>query len=271
MVHQVQDGVVSSQDILAEVGVLLIGTKKVKQKNLGKTHSTKQLVPTHYYGPPSAGWGGFHPGHTGGGWGAPYWYKKSETKNPEKTHSAKQLVPTHYYGPPSAGWGGFQPGHTGGGWGAPYWYKRSGIVRSTHTENVVTSPSKKYMVEGYNNLGIGHIGKDVGGWDHGFGAGHGFAWGGPTAHGMGPIAHNESGDFLAEHNGQYGFSHGYKGRFGSGLAGWGNPSTGDMLDTDQEIGEGDYEPHHPLVVPQGRGHFHHNHNHGIGYGFGSGS
>lgn len=35
----------------------------------------KQLVPTHYYGPPSAGWGGFQPGHTGGGWGAPYWYK----------------------------------------------------------------------------------------------------------------------------------------------------------------------------------------------------
>jgi len=42
-----------------------------------RTHAPtpKQLVPTHYYGPPSAGWGGFHPGHTGGGWGAPYWYK----------------------------------------------------------------------------------------------------------------------------------------------------------------------------------------------------
>ena len=37
--------------------------------------TARQLVPTHYYGPPSAGWGGFHPGHTGGGWGAPYWYK----------------------------------------------------------------------------------------------------------------------------------------------------------------------------------------------------
>ena len=39
------------------------------------TPQVKQLVPTHYYGPPSAGWGGFQPGHTGGGWGAPYWYK----------------------------------------------------------------------------------------------------------------------------------------------------------------------------------------------------
>ena len=37
--------------------------------------TARQLVPTHYYGPPSAGWGGFQPGHTGGGWGAPYWYK----------------------------------------------------------------------------------------------------------------------------------------------------------------------------------------------------
>ena len=37
--------------------------------------TARQLVPTHYYGPPSAGWGGFQPGHTGGGWGAPYLYK----------------------------------------------------------------------------------------------------------------------------------------------------------------------------------------------------
>ena len=49
----------------------------VKTFSLRKTNTpqVKQLVPTHYYGPPSAGWGGFQPGHTGGGWGAPYWYK----------------------------------------------------------------------------------------------------------------------------------------------------------------------------------------------------
>ena len=48
-----------------------IAPKKAKKAKA----KTKQLIPSHYYGPPSAGWGGFHPGHTGGGWGAPYWYK----------------------------------------------------------------------------------------------------------------------------------------------------------------------------------------------------
>ncbi|XP_065668707.1 uncharacterized protein LOC100210627 isoform X1 [Hydra vulgaris] len=90
----------------------------VPYKKKSSIYATRQLVPSHYYGPPSAGWGGFQPGYTGGGWGVPYWYKKS---NP--LHHVRQLVPSHYYGPPSAGWGGFQPGHTGGGWGVPYWYK----------------------------------------------------------------------------------------------------------------------------------------------------
>jgi len=78
----------------------------------------KQLIPAHYYGPPSAGWGNFQPGKTGCGWGAPYWYKKHAVP------LARQLIPAHYYGPPSAGWGNFQPGKTGCGWGAPYWYKK---------------------------------------------------------------------------------------------------------------------------------------------------
>ena len=33
----------------------------------------RQLIPSHYYGPPSAGWGAFKPGQTGCGWGVPYW------------------------------------------------------------------------------------------------------------------------------------------------------------------------------------------------------
>ena len=31
----------------------------------------RQLAPTHYYGSPSAGWGGFQSGHTGTGWDVP--------------------------------------------------------------------------------------------------------------------------------------------------------------------------------------------------------
>lgn len=46
-----------------------------KHLNRGNRHRHRQIIPTHYYGPPSAGWGGFQPGQTGTGWGAPYWYK----------------------------------------------------------------------------------------------------------------------------------------------------------------------------------------------------
>lgn len=115
----------------------------------------KQLVPTHYYGPPSAGWGGFQPGHTGGGWGAPYWYKKSNC-------NCRQLVPTHYYGPPSAGWGGFQPGHTGGGWGAPYWYKKAALPHHNHHGRQLV-PTHYYgpPSAGWGGFQPGHTG---GGW-----------------------------------------------------------------------------------------------------------
>ena len=121
------------------------------------------------------------------------------------------------------------------------------------------------MVQGQDPHGVGHTGHG-GGWDHGFGAGHGFAWGEPNPYGMGSVAHNAGGLPEAENNGRIGMALGHKGHFGSGFAGWGNASTGDMLATDQDIGEGDYEPHHPLVVPPGRGHLHHNHNHRVGYG-----
>ena len=47
--------------------------KDDKKKEKGKK-SKRQLIPCHYYGPPSAGWGAYRPGWTGAGWGAPYWY-----------------------------------------------------------------------------------------------------------------------------------------------------------------------------------------------------
>jgi len=47
--------------------------KDDKKKEKGKK-SKRQLVPCHYYGPPGAGWGAFHPGWKGEGWGAPFWY-----------------------------------------------------------------------------------------------------------------------------------------------------------------------------------------------------
>jgi len=124
------------------------------------------------------------------------------------------------------------------------------------------------MIKGNDVHNLGHTGN--GGWDHGFGAGEGFAWGAPNPYGMGPITQNESGDSDVAHNGRIGMIQGHKGGFGNGFAGWGNAGTGDMLDTDQEIGDGEFEPHHPLVVKPGRGHFHHNHNHGVGYGFNAG-
>ena len=125
------------------------------------------------------------------------------------------------------------------------------------------------MVQGEDPGNLGHTGH-ADGWDHGFGAGHGFSWGAPNPYGMDPISHNEGGDLDLNHSGRYGMVLGHKGSFGSGVAGWGNAGTGDMLETDQEIGDGDFEPHHPLVVKPGRGHFHHGHNHGVGYGFNAG-
>ena len=125
------------------------------------------------------------------------------------------------------------------------------------------------MIQGEDKLNLGHTGH-TGGWDHGFGAGHGFGWGAPNPYGMGPFSHNEGGHIDVTNNGRIGMITSHKAGFGSGFAGWGNAGTGDMLQTDQEIGDGDFEPHHPLVMPQGRGHFHHNHNHGVGYGFNAG-
>ena len=127
------------------------------------------------------------------------------------------------------------------------------------------------MIQGEDCHNLGHIGS-CGGWDHGFGEGQGFSWGEPNAYGMRPVSH-QAGWGFGEHEDidNYGGIYGHKGGFGSGFAGWGNQNTGDMLHTDQEIGEGEFEPHHPLVVEQGRGHFSHNsHNHGIGYGFNKG-
>jgi len=125
------------------------------------------------------------------------------------------------------------------------------------------------MIQGEDAQNLGHTGH-TGGWDHGFGAGHGFGWGAPNPYGMGPFSHNEGGHIDVQNNGRIGMVTGHKGGFGSGFAGWGNGGTGDLLETDQEIGDGEFEPHHPLVMPQGRGHFHHNHNHGVGYGFNAG-
>lgn len=125
------------------------------------------------------------------------------------------------------------------------------------------------MINGEDCQNLGHTGP-CGGWDHGSGEGHGFSWGGPNAYGMDPISHEAGWGFNAQDN-RYGVSYGHKGRFGSGFAGWGNLNVGDMLNSDQEIGDGDFEPNHPMVVEQGRGHFDHNsHGHGIGYGFNKG-
>lgn len=90
---------------------------------------------------------------------------------------------------------------------------------------------------------------------------------------MHPVSHEAGWGFNGglEPFGNYGGTYSHKGGFGSGFAGWGNPSTGDMLQSDQDIGEGDFEPHHPPIVEQGRGNFNHNsHNHGIGYGYNKG-
>ncbi|XP_057312135.1 uncharacterized protein LOC130653623 isoform X3 [Hydractinia symbiolongicarpus] len=248
----------------------------------------KQLVPTHYYGPPSAGWGGFQPGHTGGGWGAPYWYKKSNPSKKHRQHSGRQLVPTHYYGPPSAGWGGFQPGHTGGGWGAPYWYKSS--VSKPHKTKIIKSQrgSRKYIVAGNDHLGIGHTGN--GGWDSGLGNGFGHSWGAPNLYGAGPLAVAEGGphgvDYSAWHGPDSFGSHGWGGHawlgdyggmhgdvegergFGSSFSGWGGAG-GDMHHLDQQIGDPAFEDlgHANLLHHPGTGHMGHNSfAQSIGYG-----
>ncbi|XP_065668708.1 uncharacterized protein LOC100210627 isoform X2 [Hydra vulgaris] len=63
----------------------------VPYKKKSSIYATRQLVPSHYYGPPSAGWGGFQPGYTGGGWGVPYWYK-SNVERPEKQSKKKKSL-----------------------------------------------------------------------------------------------------------------------------------------------------------------------------------